>query len=401
MLLMAWRNLWRVPRRTILTMLALSLGVTGIAFLSTYRESMYAQMTRAITSQLVGHVQVHGRGYQESPEISTVVPEPRVVEAALSKALPGATSERRVIGAGLAGGKENSAGVVVMGLESAQSATILTLKQGRGFSATPAKEVVLGSELGEQLGLGVGDELVLVGQSADGSVANDRFTVVGLGDAGSSELNATAVFLNLGDAQDFFGLGDAVHLVVLHLPTDEEDVSSELNAARAALDLESLEALSWNELLPELKGTMESKRKNQHSIDVIVFVLVALGVLNVMTMSTFERTREFGVMLAVGTRPSRLLRLVVTEALLEGLLGFLLGLLFTFALIQGIGTIHLEAFGANDMMGVRMPTSVDLHFQPQAIVAAAVTVFATMLVASLFPAWRASRLQPAVAVREA
>ena len=401
MLLMAWRNLWRVPRRTILTMAALSLGTTGIAFLSTYREAVYGQMTRAITTQLVGHMQVHGRGYQESPELTTVVPEPHLVEAQLAKAIPGATSERRVIGAGLAGGATGSSGVVVMGLEAGQSATIFTVKKGRGLTEAPEKEAVIGNELADELGLDVGSELVLVGQATDGSVANDRFTVVGVGDAGSSELNSTGVFLHLADAQDFFGLGDAVHLVVLHLPTDEEDITSFVMAARAALDLKSLEALSWNELLPELKKTMDSKRKNQHLVDVIVFLLVSLGVLNVMTMSTFERTREFGVMLAIGTRPARLLRLVVTEALLEGLLGYLAGVFFTFVLIQLFGTVNLSEMSSSDMLGVRLPSVVEIHFQPRALVAAAITVAATMTVASLFPAWRASRLQPAVAVREA
>lgn len=400
MLLIAWRNLWRVPRRTLLTMAALALGVTGICFLASYRESTYSQMTRAITTQLVGHLQVHGRGYQESPQVSTVVREPQVVETALTRALPGAKSERRVIGAGLGGGRESSAGVVVMGLESSQSATILTLKQGRLVGGPEAKEAVIGVELAEELGLGVGGELVLVGQSADGSVANDRFTVVGLGDAGSSELNATAVFLSLGQAQDFFGLGDAVHQLVVHLPTDEEDITDDLHAARTALDLQSLEALSWNELLPELKGTMDSKRKNQHAVDVIVFLLVSLGVLNVMTMSTFERTREFGVMLALGTRPRRLLGLVVTEALLEGLLGFAVGVVLTSVLVLAVGTINLQAFGSTDMMGVRMPSTVHLRLHLGSFASSGLTVLATMVAASFFPAWRSSRLQPATAVRE-
>ncbi len=400
MFVMAWRNLWRVPRRTILTMAALSLGTTGIAFLSTYREAVYGQMTRAITTQLTGHLQIHGRGYQESPELTTVVAEPRLVEATLAKAIPGAKSERRVIGAGLAGGASSSEGVVVMGLEAGQSATIFAVKRGRGLGEAAKKEVVIGNELADELSVDVGSELVLVGQAVDGSVANDRFTVVGIGDAGSSDLNSTGVFLHLADAQDFFGLGEAVNSVVVHLPTDEEDITSYLMTARAALDLKSLEALSWNEMLPEFKKTMDSKRKNQHLVDVIVFLLVSLGVLNVMTMSTFERTREFGVMLAVGTRPARLLRLVVTEAVLEGVLGFLGGVAITALLIFAVGTVHLGEVSNSDMMGVRLPSVIELHFQPQALVAAGITVAATMIAASLFPAWRASRLQPAVAVRE-
>jgi ABC-type lipoprotein release transport system permease subunit len=254
-------------------------------------------------------------------------------------------------------------------------------------------------ELAEQLGLKVGGEVVLVGQAADGSVANDRYTVVGLGDAGSSELNSTAVFLHLADAQDFFGLGEAVHALVVRLPTDEEDVSGPVGAARAALDLRALEALSWNELLPELKGTMTAKRKNQHFIDVIVFLIVALGALNAMTMSTFERTREFGVMLAVGTRPGRLLRQVMTEALLQGALGLALGVALSLAFLLALADVDLGALAKNDLLGVRLPRVVQLRLYPEAVLSAAVTVLATMLVGGLLPALRAARLRPADAVR--
>lgn len=399
MLRMAWRNLWRVPRRTVLTLAALTLGVTGIVFIRSYTESTFTDLMTTITSQLVGHLQVHGKGYQESPDLMTVVHEPKLVEARLAQALPGMKAEQRVVGAALAGANEASSGVVVMGLQGGGGSTMVTIKEGRSLGLTPAKEVVVGLELAAQLNLKVGGELVMLGQSADGSVANDRYTVVGIGDTGTSEMNATAVFLHLADAQDFFGLGDAVHVMLLHLPTDQEDVTPSLQAARAALDLQSLEALSWNELLPEMRSTMQSKRHNQSVAGDIIFLLVALGVLNVMTMSTFERTREFGVMLAIGTRPSGIVRLVVWEAVLQGLLGLALGVIASLALIAGIGSFDMGA-ATGDFMGVRMPQVVQLHLQWSAVLSAGITCVATMVIAGLLPAWRASRLEPADAVRE-
>jgi putative ABC transport system permease protein len=396
----AWRNLWRVPRRTVLTVAAVSLGVTAIVFLASYRESAYGQMIRTITDQLVGHVQVHGKGYQETPELATVVKEPRLVEAQLAQALPGAVAERRVIGAALAGAADSSAGVVVMGLQDGQGASLLTVTSGRALGKVAAHEVVLGVDLAQQLDVKPGAELVLLGQAADGSTANDRYQVVGIGDMGSSDLNATAVFLHLEDAQEFFGLGDAVHLVVLHLPTDSEDVSAQLAAARGALDLTSLEALSWNEMLPELRKTVDSKRSGGKAMDVVVFFLVALGVLNVMTMATFERTREFGVMMSIGTRPSGILRLVLTEAALQGLLGLAVGVALAVALVVGVGTLDMSSLTKSDMLGVRMPQVLFLKVQWGSIAWAGVVTLTTMLLAGLLPAWRASRLQPATAVRE-
>jgi ABC-type lipoprotein release transport system permease subunit len=400
MLKLAWRNLWRNTRRTLITLSAVSLGTAGIVGITSYRESAYGGMMRSITEQLVGHLQVHGKGYQESPEISNVVPDPVAVEAVLEKQLPGVRAERRVLGAGLGGSADSSSGVLITGLEPGAT-NMLALKEGHLLSDAPKKEAVIGTELANQLGIKLGGELVLVGQAADGSLANDRFTVVGLVDAGTTELNSTSVFLHLKDAQDFFGLGDGVHQIVLRLPTEKEDVSGPLGAARAALDLKTLEALSWNQLLPELKGTMDSKRQSQKSVDFVMFFIVALGVLNAMTMSTFERTREFGVMLAVGTRPGRIVRLVVTEALLQGLLGLVAGVVLVGGLFAAIGTLHFGGLSGTDMAGVRMPEEIHLKLLPEAIRGAATTVIICMVGAGLLPAWRASRLQAADAVREA
>jgi len=402
LLKLAWRNIWRNTRRTVLSVLALALGVTAIVSLYSVREIAYAEMVRGVTRGLVGNVQVHGRGYQDSPEITTVVPDPLAVEARLKGALPGAQTERRVIGAGLASSGDLSTAVVVMGIESgtAGAETALTLRKGRTLGASPAHEALIGPSLANELGLAPGGELVLVGQAADGSLANDRFTVVGIADTGSSEANATTVFLQLADAQSFFGLGRSVHQVVVRLPTDEEDLSRPVSLLRGALDLSTLEVLPWTEILPELKTAMDDKRKNQGLISVIVFLIVALGILNTMTMSTFERTREFGVLASLGTRRPRILAMVVLEALLQGLIGFGAGLALAWALLHGMGTANLSGLtGGSDVLGAPMPGALKLAVHPGSVLSAGFTTILTMLAGGLLPAIRASRLKPVEATR--
>ena len=395
---LAWRNLWRNRRRTIINLIALSLGVMGIVFLQSYRESAFGQMLHNITTQLVGHIQIHGRGYQDAPEIGNVVKDPLTVEARIQGLLPDAVTERRVLGAGLAGTQQSAAGALVMGVQPGHAPFVQ--KAGRIFSLDqPRREAVLGTELAIQLGIQEGGEVVLVGQAVDGSVANDRFTVVGFADAGTAELNATAVFLHIEDVQEFFGLGNGVHQLVLRLPTDDEDVGSQLAAARSALDLRALEALSWNEILPELRSAIDMKRKGQHSIDVIVFLIVGLGILNTMTMSVFERTREIGVMLALGTRPRRVLALIVVEGLLQGLLGLVIGLLLSVVAVYAVGEISLGSLSQGDVMGVRFPAEVSLRVPLSAIVSATLTILFTMLAGALLPAARAARLHPVEAMR--
>lgn len=399
LLSLAWRNLWRNTRRTVITMTALGLGVAGVVGLHSYRDSVYGVMIRDITEGLLGHLQVHGRGYQESPSIGTVVREPAQVEATLVRAIPGAVTERRVMGAGLAGAKEQSAPVMIIGLVPAQGKTLHTVVSGQNLTATAAHEVLLGRELANDLDVKEGDELVLLGQAADGSVANDRYTVKGTFTSPSAELDAAAVMLHLADAQDFFGLGDGVHLVVVRVPETDEDVTTPLASVRSALDLTTLEALSWGELLPEMKQTIRQKRESQQSIDYVVLLIVALGVFNAMTMSTFERTKELGVLAALGTRPRRILALILTEALLQGAIAFVLGVGLAAGVLYGFGTIDLSGFVGGDVMGARLPTLVELHLEPGALRRALVVAFGTMFLGSLIPAIRAARLKPVEAMR--
>lgn len=402
LLRLAWRNLWRSPRRTLLTLAAIGLGVMALVSVHSFREVANAGMIDGVTRGLVGHAQIHGLGYQASPELENGVAEPGAVLAVVRQRVPTAEVERRVVGAGLAGAGEASAPVTVLGVEPAAAVAqgLYTVEQGRSLGEQATGEAVIGRGLGRELGVGPGGELVLVGQAADGSLANDRFTIVGLADAGSLEANATSVFLALDEAQSFFALGERVHQIVLRLPGDGADPTEAVASLRGALDPAALEVLPWTEILPELKGAMDAKRKNQHLLDVIVILIVSLGVLNTMTMATFERTREFGVMASLGTRRRRILGMVLLEAALLGVAGFGLGLALAAALLYGMSPFELASLTESmDVMGARMPERLWVDLHPYALGSAAVTVAVTVLVGGTLPALRASRHRPAEATR--
>ncbi|HWW82685.1 MAG TPA: FtsX-like permease family protein, partial [Vicinamibacterales bacterium] len=302
----------------------------------------------------------------------------------------------------LAGAGDVSTAVSVMGIEPEKpgAQALLTTESGHGLSGAASHQVVLGGALAKTLGVSPGGEVVLIGQAADGSLANDRFTVAGTADAGSYDANATAVFLRLADAQEFFALGQGVHQVIVRLPTDEEDLSHPASLLRGALDLSKLEVLTWSDILPELRGAIDAKRKYTRVVDLIVFLIVALGILNTMTMSTFERTREFGVMASLGTRWSRILAMVLLEVVLQGLIGFAAGSGLAWALLHGIGTADLSKLSGNtDMLGARLPDLLRLSIDPSSVATAGVVAVLTMLVGGLLPAIRASRLKPVEATR--
>lgn len=398
----AWRNLWRNPRRTWLTVAALTVGTAGIVFGHSFGESMYDEMLEVATRGLLGHAQVHAKGYQANPDLATLVADPAAVQATVAQVLPGASAVVRAVGFSLAGVGEKSAGVAVFGLEPAReraATRLVEIRAGRDLADLPAREAVLGTGLARRLKAQVGSELVLLGQAADGSLANDRYTVVGLATAGGGEMNDATVFLHLRDAQDLFVLGQAAHQVVVALPRGAELMAS-VDALRAALPADRYETLAWNEIVPDVEAAIRADRQGMFSMDFVVFLIVALGIFNTMTMATFERVHELGLLLSLGTRPARIVAMVVAEAMLIGTVSYLLGAAIGAAGAASFGTFDLSSYGTGgDFAGVAMPDAVEITVNPRALWFAAVTVFGTSFLGGLVPAFRASRLAPADALR--
>jgi ABC-type lipoprotein release transport system permease subunit len=354
------------------------------------------------TRGLLGHAQVHAKGFQAEPTLSLVVKDPRAVRATVERAHPGAVTLARVTGAGLAASESRSAGVMILGVEPAREAAhsaLLQIAVGRTLKDEPAREVVIGAKLARRLKVEPGGELILLSEAVDGSIANDVYKVVGLSTGGgTAETGGNAVFLHLADAQDFFGLGASVHQVVIGLPKggNPKRVAA---ALRTALD-PSLEALAWQEMAPEAELGIEADRQGTYAMDVIVFLLVVLGMFNTMTMSTYERMFELGVMAALGTRPRRVLSLILLESALLGVIALALGVAVAIAVLAVIPAIDMgSAWGESDFAGVALPSVLQIELAPLALGMAAMTVGVTCLVGGLYPAWRAARLQPVDAMR--
>ena len=170
LLRMAWRNLLRNKRRTLLTLGAMALGVCAIVFGGSYNQAFWGKTIEQVTRAQLGQLQIHGKGWQAEPELGNVVADPEAVEARLFGALPGARAARRVTGYGLAGSAEQSAAVLILGLEPEREPSgegPLTVLKGQGLSKQAPKQAVLGRALAEQLELAPGGELVLLGQAVE------------------------------------------------------------------------------------------------------------------------------------------------------------------------------------------------------------------------------------------
>jgi ABC-type lipoprotein release transport system permease subunit len=400
----AWRNLWRNKRRTGLALAAIGLSQALVLAYDGILRAYGDWLVETITGPMLGHVQAHAPGWRKDRAMDRTLPGASAAVVALRGVPEVASASARVYAPALAARGEEGFAVLVVGLEPrAESRPMGLLAAAK--EKPSGRHVLMGRPLAQLMGVREGDAVALVGQGVDGSLANDLFTVTGLADTPVDLVNRQGVLMELGEAQALFAMPGEAHEIVVHGKDPER--AKELAARVAGLEeLRAAEVLDWRALAPEMVALVELVRVAWVFVLFLVFVAAAAGVANTMLMATFERTHELGMLLALGTRPGRIVRLVVAESLALGVVGALLGTAlggalvavthrtgFDFAAATGGGPSQISFAGLSWSM--RLYPS--LVFADVAWAVAAVVI--TSLVASAWPAARAARLQPAQALR--
>lgn len=398
---LAWRNAWRNPRRTGIVVTAVAVGIAGTLLTMAINFGMIFQMVETAIENEVGHLQIHAKGFEENPEISVRLADGARDSVRELSELPGVRAfSRRVRGEGLLSSPRASAGVRVLGIEPEReagvSAIAASLVDGRYLDGE-RRRVLLGRDLARRLEVDVGDKVVLSVQDLTGELTGEALRVEGVFDTPSQGLDRGTVFVHLDTGQALFGLGDAVNEVVAVAEARDrvEPLRSELSRA-----LPGVEVRSWEQLEPLLVYMVDAFDQSAWMIYAAVFVAMAFGIANVLLMTIFERTREIGIMRAIGFGRGRLVATIVVEALVVTLLGLVLGfggaLLGLYAMRDGLDLSYfaqgLEYFGVGSRI---VPVLRSSDFGVPLAVATL-----TALVASAWPAWRAVRLRPAEAVRQ-
>jgi ABC-type lipoprotein release transport system permease subunit len=401
----AWRNLWRSRRRTALALAAIGLSSALVLVYDGVLRAYGDWLLEAITGPLLGHVQAHAPGWRKDRAMDRTL---RGVSGAVEAVRrdPGvAAASARVYAPALAAVGEEGFAVVVVGIDPRADAGPMRLL-GEGVAFLGERRAVMGRPLADLMGVRPGAVVALVGQGADGSLANDLFRVSALVDTSVDLVNRQGVILDLAEAQELFAMPDEAHEIVVHA-RDPETVKA-LAARLAALpSLAGTEVLDWQTLAPEMTTLVALVRVAWVFILVLVFVAAAAGVANTMLMATFERTHELGMLLALGTAPARIVGLIVVESLALGVVGALLGTALGGTLVAvahhtGVDYAALTGGGPQEISFAGLRWSLRLY--PRLAVADVVRVIAAVVVTSLaacvWPAVRAARLPPARALRE-
>mgnify|MGYP006279334497 CR=1 FL=1 len=400
MLRIAARNVLRQKRRTVLTMLTMTGGFVLASFSISWADGSYHEVIEIFTRQRLGHIQVHAAGYQERPSLYKTIRKPVEIGRVVASVSGVEAWSPRLYTAGLASVENQSAAVRIVGVdpEREERTTGLTgrLVSGDTLDAASHDAVLLGTALADRLNAAAGDELTLVSQAADGSIANDIYRVTGLVDTGEDMQNRTQLFMTLQSAQDLFVLPGQAHEIAVTVNRLDE-VRPVSRRIASELDDEQLQVQPWQEFARDFYHAMKVDQRGMWIMLGIILLIVAVGVLNTVLMAVLERQREHGLLRALGTRPAALAALILTEVSLMAVgsigVGAVLALIANSALsIYGIELPQPITYGG--MTFSRLHTELNLR----SFVIPAVAVVLTAFGAGLYPAWKAARTDPAVAM---
>lgn len=397
---LAWRNLWRNHRRTIIMLGAIGVGVWAMIFMTALTRGMVDQMITDSIGVLPGHVQMHHLDYQDDPSIANRI---SIAEADLKEKFDAAGFRAwasRVRVPAIITSERESRGVTLLGIDPAAEREISFFDyadvEGRFLEDAADQGIVIGTELAKTLETELGKRIVLMSQDPENDIADRGFRIVGLYSASTKSVEEAYAFVGKATAQEMLRIGNATTEVVF-LGDDYRNVEPIYDAVKNAVD-DSVSVKPWYEIDTYL-GTMMNVMDGFVLIWVIViFMALSFGLVNTLVMAVFERVREIGLMLALGMKPGSILGQIIIESMLLLTLGLALGNFLAWATVTPLESgidISIVAEGM-EMWGAASVLYPKLYASD--MILASVVVLLLGFLASLSPAWRASRYEPVEAI---
>jgi ABC-type lipoprotein release transport system permease subunit len=404
---MAWRNLWRNRRRTLITLSSIAFGSMFAVIFTGMGDSNFSGMIDLAARLGGGHVTLQHPEYLDAPTLGRTVSDTSRLRAL---ALRDPDVERVV--ARIAGhlmiataGQNQGAGFIAFD-PAAEDTTTLSLLEGLAegeiFASSRAKGIVLGKRLAENLGASLGRKVVYTMTDKQGEIVQQAARVSGLVSTGAPSVDARLCLLPIDSLRESLGYrqDEAVQLALFLGDQRRADAV----AARLGGTLgPGVAALPWHRIQPDLAGFIAMKVAGAQFMEVVIMILVAAGIFNTLFVSVMERLREFGIMMAIGFSPARLFGLVMLESLWLGLVGLLLAVLVTagpyyYLASTGIDLTQMGVAGS-EVAGVAVSPVMRVDIYPEnAVIIASAALLATLL-SGLYPAWNAGRVVPVDSIR--
>jgi ABC-type lipoprotein release transport system permease subunit len=397
---LAWRNLWRNHRRTLIMLAAIAIGVWAMIFMAALMRGMTDQMVRNGLQTLPGEVQLHQRDYRRDPSVVNSMSPPSGELLAVLQSAPVTAWAGRVRVPAVISSERASRSVTLLGVdptaEQALGSLPRDLLQGRGLEGEDDRGLVIGASLARRLETGLGKRVVVMSQDPDNDVVERGARIVGIYRGRLQGDEDRFVYAGRAVIQELLGIGQQISEIAA--TGDDYRRVGDWYPAVAAAAGSALEALTWTELDPFLGSMLAVQDGFTLVFMVVVFLALSFGLVNTLVMAVFERVREIGLMQALGMRPGLILGQIMLESLFLLCLGLVLGNLLAVLSIAPLADgIDISSVAQGmEMMGMSATLYPVLHIQDMLMSTAVVITLG--LLASLAPAWRASRLDPVTAL---
>ena len=397
----AFRNIFRSKARSALTGLMMAGGCALFAVFIGMVDGGYGNLIDMFTRGYTGHIQVHKNGYLDRPSIYKTINDPDTVGSKIQSVAYVQSWAPRVYTPALAFAGKKTTGVQVAGVHPVKEARTTRLKhrveKGRFISEAPLNEVVISAGLAGLLKVSLGGEIALIAQGVDGSIANGLFTVVGITGRAEGSTGASTCYMHIKTAQEFLSLGGSVHEIAVVL-TDYSKTKQTVGLIKDALNDPLLDVAPWQVVESQFYRAMQADVKGSWYSIVVFTIIIAIGVLNTILMVILERTREFGVLKALGTAPFQIFKLIVFEtaflAVLSIIIGTVVGMFANWWFHEyGITLSNPIEYGGY-VFG-----KITAKVTPRSVLMPAAIIFGTAVLVSIWPAIRAARIIPVKAMR--
>jgi len=410
-IIIAWRNIWKNKRRTIITVSAIAFSVAIIIYSISMADGSHDAMIKRAMEIFSGYIQIHEEGFQEDPKISKSFKlTPQITKAIDSTPKITAYSPRLQSGA-LVATEKNSLGGMVVGINPELESKVTIVQdrviKGKSLIGSKMRECLIGEKMAKNLKVNVGDNLVTLVQGFDGSMGAIKFSIRGIFKTGSDEMDRSLVFINLQDAGELLAAPDRVNSIAITTdsPKDVPEVVSRLKENLYGIKDENnhikFELLGWKKLMPDLVQFVILDSVGNYLFLGVLAIVVIFGILSAVFASVLERTHEFGIMLAIGTKPGQLIMMVMLEALLLTIVGVGIGLVIGLALSFYYISHPINLPQSWESISSEYGMDNKLYFAVYPLrlsIAIGAMVFLSLLF-SYLPAWRVSRLKPDKAIR--
>jgi len=400
---LAWRNIWRRKRRTMITAFSIGFGVMLAVTFTGSGDYTYTNMIDMGASMGMGHVTVEPVGYNLKPTLDKRLTGTEALHKQIMTLDGVANATVRITGQAMFASARKSVGGAFIAVDpafetEANNLLMRSIVEGSLFSDIGGRGAVIGSKLAKKLHVGIGKKIVYTTTDTDGEIVSDIARVTGIFTTGIDMVDGVMALLPMASVQKTLNYAPDEATVIAVIIKDQRHAEAMRDRIAVLPEAKNAAVLTWKKSQPDLAGVIAFDKAGNYISQFLVGLLIAVGILNTMLMSVLERTREFGVMMAVGMSPGVLFRLVMVESFWLAIVGLLLGILITapwYYFLYNTGIDFSGAFGSDfSYGGVIVDPVFKARLFKESIMAILGGLFMLALLAGLYPAWRAGRIPP-------